>query len=960
MKMCHGFAIGSFCVLLCANLVVTISAHGQVSNPAAPGSSTSTSTSTDATPPAPSVPIAASGPSTLFNGPLSDYVPCIFRDDDEFAMRAQDLPEKLLDYRAAENLFDIASNAIQPILGKYSQSRDFLEDFKDYYSKNLSPVDLVGKTQDQAINHIQLIVNDAIRDAAEQAQGEEGKEIHSDEEVKDAKEKAASLLTTALETAERNNKTLKPVDAGRAAIKSKDLNLTDGYRQALLEKYDVYTNESNTLFPLSRVEDVEGMLRKAINDTSGYPFSTPPTSLANSPQVLDLKVQLATVTKQAAKLTETTAKQFQPPNDVSCSMAVMSWKETSDIFGRRVANTFIAIQVTLRNLNTKNEFLVHDIQVAVDTGMTQDYFGRFQAGRDKLLVRAVAQRGQSDDRRNRVLNTLQTVGAIGAASSLVAGTVEFKDAVAVFQGAFLTGFANIFPDHTVEQLNHINDLVFSASNTSKVVVPVQGSVPLVTFISEKPIEQLPFAWCGRLPHKGINPKQFFGWGADRVCNFNGGKHNPGYVTPYRYNRHGEQQPLHNAAPFTTTAAPTTDVNHSSSTPLTGDELRTKERDEERTTREQERKSYPLGPTINQAHDQDGVEDGLPAWDDLKYKDWRGAAVRMLQEHTFVVVGGVHIQQVVTQPQLANLNCPHLKTNQIDLSQAQKGAVVCSVSGTGLGLISAINLQKSDAKIPGTIAPGTDGNTAALQFKPEDLCGAEGPYSLFVTYKSDTQKEAAPFDTGLQVLLTPQPAITGATFSGGTLTLNGKCMEQIKAVSIIKDKTSIDGTILSDRSDKEKLTATFVKPAVGSTYSVAYKIGAQTELITPESLSVTATADSASKDTAASANDVTLTPTNLVFTSQKVNTESASKSVTLKNSGNNTLTTLQITVGGPNSPSFAKTTTCASTLASGASCAIKITFKPKSAEKMAATLTITYTGGESSPSKSVSLSGAGTP
>src|SRR5260370_276218 len=221
-------------------------------------------------------------------------------------------------------------------------------------------------------------------------------------------------------------------------------------------------------------------------------------------------------------------------------MAVMSWKETRDIFGRRVANTFVAIQVTLRNLNSKNEFLVHDIQVAVDTGISADEFGRFQAGRDKLLVRAVAQRGESVDRRKRSIKALQAMGAMAGAASIPAGTVEFKDAVAVFQGSFITGFSNIFPDHTVEQLNHINDLVFSASNTSKVLVPVQGSVPLVTFISTKPLEQLPFAWCGHPPSGRMkrwllhsNPEQNCDFNGDALKRGYGDPQKPGYLTGYQ-------------------------------------------------------------------------------------------------------------------------------------------------------------------------------------------------------------------------------------------------------------------------------------------------------------------------------------------------------------------------------------------------------------------------------------------
>jgi hypothetical protein len=786
------------CLVLAIELIVRPASAAEQSS----GSSTTT---------APATPNSA-------NGPLSDYVPCIFNEDDQFAMRA--LPsEKPLDKVSAEQLFNEAKIAIQPALAKFSQSPAFLKAFREYFESHVYANWLEGRTPDQAILIIQTVLYDAVAVAAATQTGG----VRADEEVQSAKSKAAGALVAKAETAinalsaDKKKIPQELVAAGTSAI-ADATDLTPDYKADVLSRYQGYSDSlmnassapGTANLPLAMTSrDVLLSVEAAAVHASGYPYTSPSVNVGDSSAAVTLRADLASITKQAGK--ESQAKQFQPPNDVSCSMAVMSWKETRDIFGRRVANTFVAIQVTLRNLNTKNEFLVHDIQVAIDTGVTPGYFGRFQAGRDKLLVRAVAQRGQSSDRRNVVLNVLQTVGAISAASSLTAGTVEFKDAVAVFQGAFMTGFANIFPDHTVEQLNHINDLVFSASNTSKVLVPVQGSVPLVTFISEKPIEQLPFAWCGHPAQGHLNPERWFGLGPEQNCNFNGGKHNPGYVTPYRYTKHAKQLP------------PT------------------------------ENKNYPVGPSVQPPKDDNDdelpLEDNLPPWDDLQYRDWRGAAVRMLQEHTYVVVGGVHIQAIATQPKLANLTCPQLKSDQVDLSQAQNGTVSCKVTGSGLGLISAINLQKSDSKIPGTIAAATDGNSAALQFKPEDLCSADGAYSLFVTYKSDTQKEAAPLDTGTQVLLTPQPAISGSpTLAGNTLTLNGKCMDKITGVSIVKpDKTTLDGTDLKP-SDKQ-LTATFTTLVSGTTYPITYKIAAQTEPIAPPSLTVAATAGAATPNPA---------------------------------------------------------------------------------------------------------------
>ena len=47
------------------------------------------------------------------------------------------------------------------------------------------------------------------------------------------------------------------------------------------------------------------------------------------------------------------------PFDVSCSQSILTWEETKDIFGRRLADTYVAIQVVVRNLSPDKEFLMH-------------------------------------------------------------------------------------------------------------------------------------------------------------------------------------------------------------------------------------------------------------------------------------------------------------------------------------------------------------------------------------------------------------------------------------------------------------------------------------------------------------------------------------------------------------------------------------------------------------------------
>jgi hypothetical protein len=251
--------------------------------------------------------------------------------------------------------------------------------------------------------------------------------------------------------------------------------------------------------------------RNAANTITAETFTSVNASPADVPTVVQAAASKNNVDPAKAAQAGTaaqnavTAGTFKRPSDVSCSFSVLQWRETSDTFGRRVADEYVAIQVNVRNLNTQNEFLIHDIQIAVDTGLNPKQFGRFSASRDKLIVRDVAQRGQTEDFRNRAINVLEMLGSIaGGASAAVTQSLtstvaatDFSTSVAIFQGPFITGMINIFPDHTIDHINHINDLTFSASSSNKTVVPVQGSVPLVTFLAEKPLEQLPFAHCGQ-------------------------------------------------------------------------------------------------------------------------------------------------------------------------------------------------------------------------------------------------------------------------------------------------------------------------------------------------------------------------------------------------------------------------------------------------------------------------------
>jgi hypothetical protein len=437
---------------------------------------------------------------------------------------------------------------------------------------------------------------------------------------------------------------------------------------------------------------------------------------------------------------------FNRPSDVSCSFSVLQWQETSDNFGRRVANDYVAIQVTVRNLNKQTEFLIHDIQIAVDTGLDPRQFGRFEAARDKLMVRNVAQRGQSEDRRNLIINTLQAAGAIaGGASTAVtqslsgsAAAVDLASAVAIFQGPFITGVLNIFPDHTLENINHINDLAFSASSTSKTVVPIQGSIPLVTFLSERPLEQLPFAFCGSATRKGHIHAGDPTLDAD----------DPGNPGSINY-------------PFCTTESE--DITKLANSRVTA--------------------NYYMKP--------------------LPFRRWSPAAIEVLQRRVFVVVGGVHIQELPNNPQVTDVTCPMLGDGTIDLSKADSsGNISCILTGTQLNKAASIKLEQPAIVRTGTLMAASDGSSATITFKAADFTSAANSYELFLTDSSGID-----LDTNRVLNFSSrQSNVTGVAYSPGTLsaasastpltaTISGTNLDRIASVSLSCCGTSsINGTI----------------------------------------------------------------------------------------------------------------------------------------------------------------------
>lgn len=106
-----------------------------------------------------------------------------------------------------------------------------------------------------------------------------------------------------------------------------------------------------------------------------------------------------------------------------------------------------------------------------------------------------------------------------------------------------------------------------------------------------------------------------------------------------------------------------------------------------------------------------------------------------------------------------------------------------------------------------------------------------------------------------------------------------------------------------------------------------------------------------------ATTATVTPVSLTFATQAIDTTSAAKNVTVKNTGTTYgLIFTSIVISGTNGGDFAQTNTCTGSIAPGKSCTISVTFTPSGTGAQSGILTLTDSA-LSSP-QTVSLTGTG--
>lgn len=185
----------------------------------------------------------------------------------------------------------------------------------------------------------------------------------------------------------------------------------------------------------------------------------------------------------------------EPPDNstgVYVYRGVLPPKVVSDMFGRRIAKRFIAVKTIITNRNREFGWVIHDL--TLDLRRVRNRWnkpgglasrmkdGEIQVSSVELeLLRGVAEKGRTFDPRNITLHILQGAGIVAGG---VIGVVDLGDRfpkyAAAFNGPFLAAFEGVFPDHSVSNLNRLNDAAF-APNT---LIPRQQARTFVLFVPQ--------------------------------------------------------------------------------------------------------------------------------------------------------------------------------------------------------------------------------------------------------------------------------------------------------------------------------------------------------------------------------------------------------------------------------------------------------------------------------------------
>jgi hypothetical protein len=396
-----------------------------------------------------------------------------------------------------------------------------LKEANDRLEKLLMEANSVGTTLGTSANSAQRVQQQA-NDALSGATGAQGKTAEALADAASAQQSAAStakqaadlvkhagqLLPQGVDVSSSNPKDSTPLlqDAvpclmddgearflrtGRPAPQSNPAQtvgdqLANAAAGEIGDTKEVLTRASSSL----KAMNLRGLTASQVTSTANFAIAKAVKDVApDNKQGLVLAQATEVAAPAIAEGVAAVPTTYTRPGNIGCSMSVMPWTEAYKVFGREVADEFLAVQVDVRNMDTDHEFLLHDAEFAVDAYGAR--LQRFQVGHEKQIVRGVSVWGENYGRHAVGIHIVEGVGVImGAVVGLPQPPIQnLVNATGAYQAGFVPMVNKLFPNLSTNNLNNLNDFAFSATSNSRIVVPKGGSVPFVLFVPVEPLQQ---------------------------------------------------------------------------------------------------------------------------------------------------------------------------------------------------------------------------------------------------------------------------------------------------------------------------------------------------------------------------------------------------------------------------------------------------------------------------------------
>ena len=164
--------------------------------------------------------------------------------------------------------------------------------------------------------------------------------------------------------------------------------------------------------------------------------------------------------------------------DLLCSQSLLTYREAREVFGKSVAEQYIAVEIKVQNRNPQYQFLLSDIRIGISNS-------EFTTSRDRTFVRAYAEKGEAYSARAIGLRAFAAAVAILGGIGPAVGNAVLSSAVQIIAGPTTSAVNGLFPDRSSNEINFISDSGFSV--VQALVIPTKSPIRVFCFVPQRTI-----------------------------------------------------------------------------------------------------------------------------------------------------------------------------------------------------------------------------------------------------------------------------------------------------------------------------------------------------------------------------------------------------------------------------------------------------------------------------------------